>query len=107
MATKKTAAEEEKEVKTPETVAEVPEEIDPWDIEVEMIVPRKPRGEDQQYYVCVNDRRFLIPANGLVQKMPRPIADVLRASLEAEAVADQFADHIPNRSGEQPNIHAI
>lgn len=106
MATKK-AVEEEKEVKTPETEAEVPAEVDPWDIEVEMIVPRKPRGEDQQYYVCVNDRRFLIPANGMMQKLPRPIADILRSSLEAEAVADQFADHIPNRSGEQPNVHPI
>lgn len=106
MATKK-AVEEEKEVKTPETEAEVPAEVDPWDIEVEMIVPRKPRGEDQQYYVCVNDRRFLIPANGTVQKLPRPIAEILRSSLEAEAVADDFADHIPNRSGEQPNVHPI
>lgn len=102
MATKKTAAVEvqAEEVKQ-EPVAEeaiVPEEQavkDEWLEEVEMIVPRKPKGEEPQYYVCVNDRRFMIPADGRMQKLPKPIAEVLRESLEAEAEADDFADRMP------------
>ena len=74
------------------------ERPDEWLQEEEMIVPRKPKGEDQQYYVCVNDRRFMIPANGKMQTLPKPIAEVLKASLEAEQDADDYADHIPNKS---------
>jgi hypothetical protein len=98
MATKKTAAaaEElmEETVKAEETQAEEPRSE--WDIEKEILVPRKPKGDDPSYYVCINDRRFLIPADGRVQKLPLPVAIVLQESLEAEYKADQFADTIPN-----------
>ena len=77
---------------------EYEERPDEWMQEEEMIVPRKPKGEDQQYYVCVNDRRFMIPANGKMQKLPKPIANVLKDSLEAEQDAADYADHIPNKS---------
>lgn len=84
------------------------EEItDPWQKNMEIIVPRKPKGEDQQYYICVNDRRFMVPANGKMQSLPQPIAEVLLASIQADYDADEFAEHIPNRSGEQPQMHAI
>ena len=104
MATKSKAAAEK------ETVEKIPaeEEIltgkapempaDPWQEEMEVIVPRKPKGEDQQYYVCVNDRRFMIPADGKMQKMPKPIAEVLLASIESDAQADDFADKITKDS---------
>ena len=101
MAAKKTEEVNTEEVKTEEVMAEVITPKDPWDVQVDMIVPRKPRGEDQQYYICVNDRRYLVPANGQMQKLPQPIAEVLAESLAAEAEADDFADHIPNRSAEQ------
>lgn len=111
MATKKTvkAETEEQLLEQPaeEQIQEKTAPMDEWDEEVEIVVPRKPKGEDQQFYVCVNDRRFLIPADGKVQKMPKPIADVLKAAIEAEYEAEDFADHIPNRSGEQPQMHAI
>ena len=77
------------------------------DEKIPMVVPRKPKGEDQQYYICVNDRRFMVPANGKVQELPKPVAEVLQESLQAEYDADDYADHIPNRSGEQPQQHAI
>lgn len=103
MATKKTAPEvkEEKleaaeEIKA-EEAAEAEAPVDPWDEEVEMYVPRKPKGDDQQYYVCVNDRRFAVPANGKRQKLPRPVAEVLQTSLDDEAAAEEYAEHIPNR----------
>lgn len=111
MATKKTvkAENEEQLLEQPaeEPKQEKPEVKDAWDEEIDMVVPRKPKGEDQQFYVCVNDRRFLIPADGKVQKLPRPVAEVLKAAIEAEYEAEDFADHIPNRSGEQPQMHAI
>ena len=100
MATKKAAAEAAEVVE--EVKAEAAEEVkaepkSEWDEEIEMIVPRKPKGDDPTYYVCVNDRRFLIPADGKMQKLPKPIAIVLQESLEAEIVAEDFADHIPNK----------
>ena len=75
-------------------------EKDPWLETVTMIVPKKPKGDDQQYYICINDRRFLIPANGKMQELPQPVAEVLRNSLELEEEADEFAANIPNMSGE-------
>lgn len=104
MATKKTAAAEVAEEVKAENVADVQAEEpakvaekSEWDEEVEMIVPRKPKGDDPTYYVCVNDRRFLIPADGKTQKLPKPVAEVLKDSLEAEYAAEDFADHIPNK----------
>ena len=103
MATKKTVKAEEEILETPaeETAAEAAEEQaipDEWAEEVEMLVPRKQKGDDQQYYVCVNDRRFYIPANGRTQKLPKPIAEVLKQSLEAEMEAEDFADSMPNKT---------
>jgi len=101
MATKKTVKEEEQvleeeAVQAEEKAPEAPKSA--WDETVEMLVPRKPRGEEPFYYICVNDRRFEIPANGTMQKMPKPIALVLQDSLAAEAKAEEFADSIPNNA---------
>lgn len=109
MATKKTEVKSE----TAEQLLEQPEEkqeektVNPWDEQVAVIVPRKPKGEDQQFYVCVNDRRFMIPANGKEQLLPKPIAEVLLEAIEADYEAQDFAENIPNRSGENPQVHAI
>ncbi len=106
MATKKTAA---AETVIEETVAEAvaeepvqaaqpePIEVDPWSIMEEMLVPRKPKGDDPTYYVSVNNRSFFIPANGKVQKLPKPIAGVLKDSLEAEVNAEEFAENMPKQ----------
>lgn len=98
MATKKTEA--------PENTAELaeaaaPEEKkDPWAEEVEIIVPRKPKSEDQFYYVCVNDRRFSIPADGKKQRMPAPIAKVLQMGIDAEYKAEDFANEMSRQAAE-------
>ena len=113
MATKsKTAApaEETIQAQEPEEKAVKAEEkkpADPWAEEIEMIVPRKPKGEEQHYYICVNDRRYLVPADGRTQKLPKPVALALKDSLEAEWEADDYADSIPNRDGSSPQEHAI
>lgn len=89
-----------------EEITEIPAEApkDEWAEEVEMIIPRKPKGDDPQYYVCVNDRRFYIPANGKMQKLPKPVANILLESLEAEQEAEDFADSMPNRTGPSQEI---
>ena len=61
---------------------------------VEIYVPRRPRGEEQRYWICVNGRSVLIPANGEKQLMRRPFAEVLENRLKAEAEADRVLDGI-------------
>ena len=113
MATKKTAVKPETEEieaaaeAEPETAPAEEAPVDSWAQTEDVVVPRKPKGEDQQFYICVNDRRFMVPANGKVQTLPKPVAEILKASIQAEYAADEFADHIPNESGENPAVHAI
>lgn len=95
MATKKDMKAEEVIQETAEVKAEEPVQEEPksaWDEEIEMYVPRKPKGDDQSYYVCINARKFAVPANGRMQKLPRPVAEILKMSLEAEARAEDMAD---------------
>jgi hypothetical protein len=56
------------------------------------VVPRKPKGEEQQEYVCINDRRFTVPTDGKMHELPRPIAEILQQHIDAEAEADDFAN---------------
>ena len=112
MATKKTDINQLKDIVPEEVDAEMinkaPEaEESAWDRNMKVIVPRKPKGEEQSYYICINDRRFQLPANGKEQELPEPVAKVLLESLEAESEADDFMDKIPNRSGETPQEHPI
>ena len=110
MATKKvTKTEDEVQEQLLEQQAEEAEPVEgsAWDEEVPVVVPRKPKGQDQQFYVCVNDRRFTVPANGKQQMLPRPVAEILQAAIEAEYKAEEFADSIPNESGDDPRNHAI
>ncbi len=89
MATRKEAPTEE--VKQ-EAKAEEPVVKDEWDEMVDVRVPRAKPGEPNNYYVCVNDRRYQIPADGKKQSLPKPIANLLEGSIEAEFEADRFAD---------------
>ena len=98
MATKKATVTEEvkEEILAEEEAKQAEEPRTAWDEKVTMVVPRKPKGEDQQFYVCVNDRRFIVPANGQLQELPKPVADILQDAIAAEYAADEFADSIPN-----------
>ena len=75
--------------------AEEPAEVDPWEKIVSVMTPRKQKGD--YFYVCVNDRRFEIPADGKTHEMPQPIAEILQQSIEAENRALDFAEGIPNK----------
>lgn len=99
MATRKTEPKAENEILAEAPAEEVPAveaAVDPWEEYEDMMVRRKRAGEADSYYVCVNDRRFYIPRDGKVQKIPKPIAEVLRASLAAEEDAEAFSASIPN-----------
>lgn len=93
MATKKEA------IKEPETVEEVKaEEQQPqssWDIKETRVIPRKPKGN--YFYICVNDRRFEIPARGQTETLPLPVALILDDQIAAEYAADDYAANMPNR----------
>lgn len=110
MATKKPVTKDEEQLQELQAAEEPAQEqtgVDPWDETITMVVPRKGKGEDQQYYVCVNDRRYMVPASGKMETLPKPVALILQDAIEAEYEADDFADHIPNRSGENPQMHGI
>ena len=89
--------------KVPETVEEVQaeapaEEQKPqssWDIMETRVIPRKPKGNF--FYICVNDRRFEIPARGQTETLPLPVALILDDQIAAEYAADDYAANMPNR----------
>ena len=97
MAARKT----EEEIREEKTAAEVPAAeapADPWEETVDMVVPRRPKGDDQRYYICVNDRRFYVPADGKKQSLPRPVAEILQASLQAAYEAEDFAEEMSRKA---------
>ena len=110
MATRKSAAAAEKiipaeEIQAEETQAEeAPEAVEEqkpaskWDQMETVMTPRKSKHD--YYYVCVNDRRFEIPADGKAHEMPHPIADILRQTIEAENAAQDYAESMPNRGAQ-------
>ncbi len=102
--TKKAAAPAAEETMEPveDVAAEETAAKDPWDETVEMIVPRKPKGEEQQEYICINDRRFTVPTDGKMHKLPLPVAEILQKHIDAEYEADDFADSQVNVQATQP-----
>lgn len=90
------AAKKDAEPEKPQETAAPAAVVDEWEEYIPVIVPRRGRGEDPYYYVCVNDRSVQIPANGTMQKMRKPHAEALLRSLEAEAKAEKFAQDVPH-----------
>ena len=70
------------------------ENMDPWKIEVEIRVPRRPRTEDPWYWVNINGRSAQIPADDKIQKMKLPFALVIEETLAAEEAAQDYADSL-------------
>ena len=101
MAAKKNTTSEDEILQEAPAVPEKTEEpkANKWDQMETVRVPRKSKHDF--YYVCVNDRRIEIPADGKEHEMPHPIAEVLRQTIEAEYAAEDFAEHIPNKGAEK------
>ena len=92
----------EKAAEELENMAKTAKAEDPWSVMVDMQIPRRKPGEAEEYYVCVNDRRYYIPKNGKRQSLPLPIAETLQNSLDAEAVADAFSEQMTESAMTQP-----
>ena len=69
-----------------------------WEEYVEVYVPRHGKGQEKKFYVSVNDRNVLVPADGKYHRLRKPHAEALMASLEAEAAAEDYADSVPNQA---------
>lgn len=93
MAVKKT-----EEVKAEEVKNEEAKVLDPWEDMIKMRIPRHKQGETESEYVCVNDRRFLIPKDGTMQELPRPIAEVLEEKYRAEEEADAYIEEVTEKT---------
>lgn len=90
MAVKKTVTEAEKTMDAP-AVAE-----DPWKEEVEIRLPKAPRGGDNFLVASVNGRVFKIK-RGEAVKVPAPIAEVIANSEAMQDEADAYKDSLLNK----------
>ncbi len=70
------------------------EGTDPWQILVDVRVPKKSGAGDDDYWLNVNGISAQVPANGEVQKLKLPWAMTLMDSIAAEEMALDFADSI-------------
>lgn len=96
MATKK--PEQAEEAVKEEAKAEAPQ--DPWAEEMTIYVPRKAKGDDQSWMLMVNDRLLYVPANGKMQTLPKPFAEVLQAAVDAEARAEEYSEMVTRKAME-------
>ena len=67
---------------------------DPWEIEVEVFVPHRDKGEDKWYWININDRAAQIPADDRRQKMRLPYALILMDMIKAKQQEEDFIDSI-------------
>lgn len=63
---------------------------DPWKDMVEVMLPKRTRSEQATEYVSVNLRKYRIP-KGVVTRVPRPVAEVLFNSMEAQSQMENNA----------------
>lgn len=68
--------------------------VNEWDEKLTVYVPRKAKGDDQSWFVMVNDRPFYIPANGKMQELPKPVALILASAVDAEAAAEEYSNKV-------------
>lgn len=98
MATKKPQEAAEDAVKEEAKAEEAPKSA--WDEEMTIYVPRKAKGDDQSWMLMVNDRLLYVPANGKMQTLPRPFAEVLQAAVEAETRAEEYSEMVTRKAME-------
>ena len=64
--------------------------VNPMEIMESVLVP-KVSGEDDTLFVSLNGRTYLIPRGKRVE-VPKPVADIIHASEDARANADEYAE---------------
>lgn len=102
MATRKTETAREipeeatEEVKAAEEATEQP--VNEWEEFIDVVVPRHGRGQEKTFFVAVNGRNAQVPADGKLHRLRKPHALALLDSLQAEAVAEEFAEDLPHEA---------
>lgn len=75
----------------------LPDEIDPWSIIEDVVVPRSRRGEEEYQYVAVNGHRTYVHLDGKIHKLPQPFAEVMRNLIDDLNRVDDYIDKIEPR----------
>ena len=65
---------------------------DPWDVKVEVRIPKRPATEDPWYWININNRSVQIPANDKLQELKLPWAIALLDMLAAEDKTQDYID---------------
>ena len=68
--------------------------VDPWTVEVEVLVPHREKTEDPWYWINVNGRSVQIPANDRLTVMKLPFACVLVDQLYYERRSADYQDSL-------------
>lgn len=95
MARKTTDAVTEAEMTMDAPVAKIGK-ADPWKEEIEIRLPKAPRGGDNFLVASVNGRVFKIK-RGETVKVPAPIAEVIANSEAMQDEADAYKDSLLNK----------
>ena len=68
--------------------------VDPWTVEIEVMVPHREKTEDPWYWINVNGQAVQIPANDRFQAVKLPWADVLVETLRSEKRVLDYQDSL-------------
>lgn len=68
--------------------------VDPWEVKVKVRAPRRPGREDPFYWLNVNGRILMVPADEKYYDLALPWAECLINSLDAENKAADFQDSL-------------
>ena len=68
--------------------------IDPWTVDIEVLVPHREKTEDPWYWINVNGLSVQIPANDRYQAMKLPWACVLVDLLKYEKASIDYQDSL-------------
>lgn len=68
--------------------------VDPWTVEIDVLVPHREKSEDPWYWLSVNGRTVQIPSNDRYQKMKLPFACVLVDTLAAQRRSIDYQDSL-------------
>ena len=69
-----------------------------WEEFETVVTPRARKGQEKSIVVSVNDRNVQIPLDGRAYRMRKPHAEIFKDSMEADALAEDFADNVPNEA---------
>lgn len=95
MATKKTPLIQDEIVTEEEKTADIGNQ-DPWTVYETIKIPRHKQGEEEQHYVCINDRKVLVALDGKDHRLPLPIAAAMKDWMAGQDAIEEYMEQIPN-----------